>query len=249
MRMPSFAHRPARWGMTGGLLAFVFAALLAAPAAAGTPAARGGHSVVAGRTLSTAIVTRHAVGRSGSGTPISHPYVWFYDYHSGKCVAVKGASRSEGAPLVQEGCANSQSFGWLAVKGFSGSEYFYRNENSNMCMAVKNSSKKAGAALVQEPCNYKNPPANERFGFVMLEFIHGYTWWFVQSQLSGFCMNVTGDTKASGAAMQLWYCPSPSNTHKSEWTILVKAGTKLPCPCTLNPRSSYAIRTRGSSNA
>jgi Ricin-type beta-trefoil lectin domain-like len=168
-------------------------------------------------------------------TPITFPYTWVYNYHSGKCVSVPHSSTSDGIVLWQYSCLNSENFGWRALNGFDGStQYFIRNENSGKCMAVKNSS--AGAWIVQEPCNFANPPYSERFEFLHMGWYHSHDWYAIKSLLDPYCINIYGDSTANEKLLQQWYCPSASNPHYSEWFALVAAGTPMPCPCAIPAR-------------
>jgi hypothetical protein len=160
--------------------------------------------------------------------PINSPYAWLYNFHSGKCDSVKNASSANGVQLHQEKCTNQQSFGWLPEEGFSGEEYFFRNETSAKCMSIQNLH--SGSAIVQEPCKYSNPPANERFVFIYEGQSHDYGWYIIQSVRSGLCLRLNEGSKNNGAALVQHYCDTPGG---QEWFILVKAGTHLPCPCTV----------------
>lgn len=168
-------------------------------------------------------------------SPIPRGYQWFYGFHSGKCINVANGSSANGTPLRQEPCANRRSFGWLPVNGFSGEEYFFRNDVSAKCMSIKNIHN--GSAVVQEPCNYRHPPANERFVFIYIEQSHNYGWYIVKSVNSGLCLRINDASKRSGAALVQHYCDAP---HGQEFFLLATPGTHLPCPC------NQAISTRGS---
>jgi hypothetical protein len=172
-------------------------------------------------------------GRAGVDDPIKTPFTWFYNYHSGKCISVAHASKSNGAAIWQFGCTNKMDFGWIPTSGFTGrSTYFIRNENSAKCMAVKNNSRAKGAAIVQEPCKPSNPPVDQRFQFIGLGFKHGYSWLLIRSVRSSLCVHVRSDSKKNEAILEQWSCPLPQGkTNFSEWFIFVKAGTHLPCPC------------------
>jgi Ricin-type beta-trefoil lectin domain len=160
--------------------------------------------------------------------PITGAYKWIYNFHSGKCISITNASSANGVKLHQDPCANTQSFGWLPVQGFSGEEYFFRNETSAKCMSIQNV--RSGSAIVQEPCNYQNPPANERFVFIYEGQSQNYGWYLIQSVRSALCLRLNEASKRNGAGLVQHYCDTPQG---QEYFILASAGTHLPCPCTL----------------
>jgi Ricin-type beta-trefoil lectin domain-like len=175
--------------------------------------------------------------------PIHAGYKWLYSFHSGKCISVTNGSSANGVQLHQDPCANRRSFGWLPVQGFSGEEYFFRNDNSAKCMSIQNLHN--GSAIVQEPCNYHNPPANERFVFIYIQQFHNYGWYLVKSVRSGLCLRLNVASKKNGAALVQHYCDTP---HGQEFFLLASPGTHLPCPCTFSVSSSAdqrAIASRG----
>jgi hypothetical protein len=176
-------------------------------------------------------------------TPISRGYQWLYSFHSGKCISVTNGSSANGAPLHQDPCTNRKSYGWLLVQGFSGEEYFFRNNSSNKCMSIQNIHN--GSALVQEPCNYRNPPANERFEFIYIEQFDNYGWYLIKSVNSGLCLRLNEASTSNGAALVQHYCDTP---HGQEFFLFAKPGTHLPCPCSFAVASTAdqrLITTRG----
>jgi ricin-type beta-trefoil lectin protein len=161
---------------------------------------------------------------------IKAPYVWYYNFHSGKCISVPDSSTANGKQLWQYSCMNKKNFGWVPVTGFKGEEYFIRNENTDRCMAVSKDSIHSGAAIVQEPCNYKNPPQNQRFEFHQIIVSNGYQWDIAQAVYSGLCLNVKSNSKKNEAKLVQYSCVNQRG--QNEWFIFVKEGVHLPCPCT-----------------
>lgn len=177
--------------------------------------------------------------------PVPQGYSWLYNYHSGKCVYVPGASAQVGAHLVQGTCKNRREFGFSPRTGFSGSEYFIvesvnlpSRQHRFLCVSV--SSLRNGSAVVQEKCNFQNPPAKQRVVFHHGGFVHGYTWSVAQSVYSLLCLNIAGASKANGAALVQTRCISVR--HHSDWFIFVKPGTHLPCPCRSAKAALAALR-------
>jgi hypothetical protein len=185
-------------------------------------------------------------GAAENAHPIPQGFFWLYNYHSGKCVYIVGASAQSGAKLAQGTCENSRQFGFMPKSGFSGEEYFFLDSvnlpsprHHFLCVSVANLRR--GSTLIQEPCNYQNPPTKQRFVFHFGDFVHHYTWRVIQSVASSQCMNIAGASKANGAAVQQQFCTSVQ--HHSSWFIFVKPGTRLPCPC--NGALSSAVRRSG----
>jgi hypothetical protein len=177
--------------------------------------------------------------------PVPRGYFWLYNYHSGKCAYIVGASARSGAKLAQSTCKNSREFGFQPKTGFSGSDYFFQSSvnipsprHHFLCVSVANNRR--GSTLIQEPCNYQNVPTKQRFIFHFGVFSHGYTWSVIESVASNQCVNIAGGSKANGAAVQQQFCTSVHN--QSNWFIFVKAGTRLPCPCVNNGALPDAVR-------
>lgn len=183
------------------------------------------------------LATSATASTNSPQTPISRGYQWLYSFHSGKCINVTNASSANGVQLRQEGCANRKSFGWLAVSGFSGEEYFFRNNVSNKCMSIQNIHN--GSAIVQEPCNYQNPPANERFEFIYIQQFDNYGWYIVKAVNSGLCLRLNNASKSNGAALVQHYCDTP---HGQEFFLLARPGLHLPCPCSFAVTSTAQSR-------
>jgi len=179
--------------------------------------------------------------------PIPRGYFWLYNFHSGKCVYIVNGSDHNGAKLAQGPCENRREYGFLPKKGFSGSEYFFQDSvnlpsSSHHFLCVSLANGHSGSTLIQEPCNYQNPPQKQRFVFHLGPFLHGYTWWVIDSvAFGGQCVNIANASTANGAAVQQHYCATVS--HHSSWFIFVKPGTRLPCPCT-DAISAPAHRSR-----
>lgn len=167
--------------------------------------------------------------------PIPHGYFWLYNFHSGKCAYIVNGSNRNGAKLAQGPCENRREYGFLPKNGFSGSEYFFQDSvnlpssaHHFLCVSVANG--RSGSTLIQEPCNYQNPPRKERFVFHIGPFLHGYTWWVIDSvPYGGHCVNIANASTRNGAAVQEHTCATVH--HHSSWFIFVKPGTRLPCPC------------------
>jgi hypothetical protein len=184
-----------------------------------------------------------AAAASENAHPIPQGFSWLYNYHSGKCAYIVGASSKSGAKLAQGTCKNLRQFGFMPKTGFSGQEYFFEDSvnlpssgHHFLCVSIANLSR--GSTLIQEPCNYQNPPAKQRFVFHFGVLADHYTWHVIQSVASSQCVNIAGASKANGAAVQQQFCNSVQ--HHSDWFIFVKPGTRLPCPC--NSALSSAVR-------
>ncbi len=206
-------------------------------------ALRIGASVVLAVGISALGVT--AATAQDNAHPIPQNYLWLYNFHSGKCVYVVGASTRNGAKLAQGTCKNERQFGFEEKTGFSGSEYFFQ-ESVNLpssghhflCVAVPSLSN--DSTLIQEPCDYSNVPAKERFVFHLGPQVKGHTWWVIESVASSLCVDIAGGSKANGAAVQQQQCADVPN--HSSWFEFVKPGSHLPCPCSLGSALAGAVR-------
>lgn len=167
--------------------------------------------------------------------PIPRGYFWLYNFHSGKCAYIVNGSDHNGAKLAQGPCENRREYGFLPKKGFSGAEYFFQDSvnlpssrHHFLCVSAANNH--SGSTLIQEPCNYQNPPSKQRFVFHLGPFLHGHTWWAIESVANGGqCINIANASTKNGAAVQQHECATVR--HHSSWFIFVKPGTRLPCPC------------------
>ncbi|MEV8509378.1 RICIN domain-containing protein [Actinoplanes sp. NPDC051475] len=76
---------------------------------------------------------------------------------SGKCMNVKGASKLEGAKVIQYTCGNADTYNdqWrpLKVSSLGGYDYYQlMNRNSTLCLTVQGGSSADGADLIQGNC-------------------------------------------------------------------------------------------------
>jgi len=204
---------------------------------------------LAATLLTAGIAATAAAGASttprGFAAPIPANYFWLYNFHSGKCIYVSGASAQVGAHLLQGTCKNRREFGFSPRTGFSGSEYFIlesvnlpSRQHRFLCMSV--SGLRNGSPVVQGKCNFQNPPTKQRVVFHHGGFVHGYTWNVTQSVYSLLCLNIAGASKSNGAAFIQTRCISVR--HHSDWFIFVKPGTHLPCPCSTANAVLAALR-------
>lgn len=162
------------------------------------------------------------VGSAGTPITIVDASYEIRSVHSGRCVAVDGASTESGAPVVQRDCTGTASR-TMAVRRVSGDVFELRATHSGQCLSVDGSSTQNGSAIVQRTCS---GAASQR-------------WLFVQSgsavllkpQTAGVenrrCMDLTGSSKESGAAIIQWTCHGLAN---QQWTFAKADAEPTPQP-------------------
>lgn len=128
--------------------------------------------------------------------------------HSGRCMAVPGASRSSGVQLVQNTCTGStaQHFDFLPVAGALDT-YTIKNRNSGLCLDVANASLQNGTAVTQRACANTQ---NQRFALSPVPAA-GAKAFLVKPLHSGQCTDVYGGSTASGAKIIQWPCHGGAN--------------------------------------
>jgi Ricin-type beta-trefoil lectin domain-like len=165
----------------------------------------------------------HPVAPRAVSGQITPDYSSLYDYGSGLCLSVPRSASAAGAQLRQRHCINDKHVAWAPVGGFSGQDYFIRNDSSQQCLSVRGDSTHSGAAIVQEPCHPGKPPEAQRFVVIRAGIAQGYAWELFQSVRSGYCLTVPGGSAAHGGQVELGSC-----TTRRSWFILLRPGAPLP---------------------
>jgi microsomal dipeptidase-like Zn-dependent dipeptidase len=122
-------------------------------------------------------------------------------YHAGRCLDVKKSSFADDAKVVQENCGTWNSQLWEVRASGSGS-FEILNVNSGKCLGIDEGS------AVQQTCA---GGGSQRF---QLERV-GNTFRIIPS-LSTFCLEITNQSRADGAAVREAPCTTASN---QLWTI------------------------------
>lgn len=168
-----------------------------------------------------------------SSDSIPQPYVYIFNWHSGKCINVPGeGSQQEGLQLDQWTCQDWASEEWQPLTGFGPvGEFIFRNRATLQCINVRGYSTQEGAAIQQWPCHLSNPtnPPNETFyADVCSARYDNYNWCEYAGLQSNLCLNVVGNSLANGAKIQQWDC---GFGYYNEVFALVVSDPVPPCPC------------------
>jgi hypothetical protein len=168
--------------------AFVFASHLAANVSLVTQAGLGAGLAPPAHRGAAQPVPRH----------ITAEYSLLRNYRSALCLAGPRFAGSSGAQATQGGCADDPALGWQPVTGFSGADYFVRNDISQQCLAVGDRAI-SGGAIIEEPCDPGNPPMAQRFAVIQARDAGGRIWDIVQSVRTGYCITIAGGSTSAGA--------------------------------------------------
>ena len=76
----------------------------------------------------------------------------FVNVNSGMCLAVGGASRDNGAAVIQFPCNGRNEQKWTGISHDHGL-FHYINVNSGKCLSVGSASEEPGAGIIQWQCN------------------------------------------------------------------------------------------------
>jgi hypothetical protein len=123
--------------------------------------------------------------------------------HSGKCLDVRGASTSSGAPLVQNTCDTDPSEQWTFTEAAGGS-WRLKDAHSGMCMDLASQSTAVNVALVQATCTGALSQQ-----WISEEISDG--WFRLKSRFSGLCVTVSGSSSADGASIVQTSCSKAAN--------------------------------------
>ena len=131
------------------------------------------------------------------------PYGGIIASHSGKCLAIEGASGAAGARVVQAACDDSddKQF-WLQARGAG--FYSVVNRGSNQCLVVSQGSNVSKAQVVQESCT----AAAATQWQLTSQGAGGYA---LKAKHSGMCLDVYGQDRASGASLIQYPCSGSAN--------------------------------------
>ncbi|WP_169922614.1 RICIN domain-containing protein [Streptomyces lushanensis] len=124
---------------------------------------------------------------------------------TGKCLAVPGASQTEGTETVQWGCGSSgQVWEWIPV---SSDHWKLRNTASGQCLAIAGGTGTNGANAIQWPCGSGSEQV----------------WiWDSAARLrnvaSDRCLAVPNSSTANGTKVVQWTC---STSADQQWVQVV----------------------------
>ncbi|MFF3444155.1 RICIN domain-containing protein [Streptosporangium sp. NPDC002721] len=129
--------------------------------------------------------------------------------HSGKCLDVDGASRADGANVIQWTCRSQPNQKWDLVATDSG-YYTLRAAHSGKCLDVDGASRADGANIIQWTCQSQ---PNQQWRLVQKD----NEYFALVSRHSGKCLDVDGASKADGANIIQWTCQSQPN---QQWRLV-----------------------------
>lgn len=82
-----------------------------------------------------------------------HMYTADGNPHNDQCLAVRGASRDDGAQVIQHTCTYDPVNNDVWVERANGGGPGYVNQHSQRCLVVAGASRSPGALLIQWECN------------------------------------------------------------------------------------------------
>jgi|GEM_PF-1392660 len=98
------------------------------------------------------------IARGSTGTE-KFKFISLKNRFSGKCLGVAGASKADGAKIIQWNCLPVGNQAWEVVKSKTDNSFSLRFKHSGKCLHIE--GKGNGAKLTQWTCNSKKP--NQRF--------------------------------------------------------------------------------------
>ncbi|MFE0043352.1 RICIN domain-containing protein [Streptomyces albireticuli] len=128
--------------------------------------------------------------------------------HSGLCLKVKGASRDNEAPVVQDECGTAPEKLWKAETTDGGRYMQLRNSYSNKCMDISGGVAHRGVKIIQYDCT---GALNQKWWDTDgLDANPG--WWVSATTPSGaptwMCLDMPGASTAPGVQAAMWDCVS-----------------------------------------
>lgn len=181
-----------------------------------TPASASAAPATSGRAVTSPLprsVTSPNVTLPG---PTSNVHI--VNVHSHLCLNVYGASKSDGAPVIQYHCTTNHSNDrWNIVENpYIQGDYWIKNVNSGLCLNVEGGSIASEAPVIQYTCtNTTNaiwhfPPPGPR----------GYQ---ILNDNSRLCLNVKGASLLDGAPVIQYGCTNQDDPYNlldnDVWTI------------------------------
>ncbi|WP_307845293.1 RICIN domain-containing protein [Planomonospora sp. ID67723] len=174
---------------------------------------------VAAALTTVAVVSATAVGMSAasaSAAPAPGAYT-LLNAASNLCLAVPGASTSDGVQLTQNGCGGAgQTWNLTAA----GTGFRISAAHSDKCAGIIGDSTSAGKAAVQQACR------ESAFHTWRLELVSGSTYRVVNTG-SDKCLNVKDSSTAAGALVQQNSCDSVTS---KRWTLKAAGSGPSPTP-------------------
>ena len=133
--------------------------------------------------------------------------------HSGKCMAVKGASTVNNAAIVQFACGTATNEDWRAVPMGDGT-YELVATNSGKCVTVVGVSTVNNAGIVQFTCS--TGPSAGKGDRWRPRPVPGTNRVQLVAEHSGKCLHVVGASTADDAVLLQFTCGSPAAA-KEQW--------------------------------
>jgi N-acetylmuramoyl-L-alanine amidase len=122
--------------------------------------------------------------------------------HSGRCMDVYGASRDNGAAIIQWDCHNGDNQAWSLVP--AGNDYYKLiAKHSGKCLDVYGASRDNGARLIQWDCHGGDNQLfrREQFG----------SYYRLRAKHSNRCVDVYGAQRDNGVQLIQWDCHGGDN--------------------------------------
>jgi hypothetical protein len=191
-----------------------------------TPLRVGVAAVLFGLVVSGVVVSIAVVRSADPPAFASH----LIAMHSTKCLTGEDGSRSDGAPLIQQGCgaAAAQRFEFRARSG----GYQIRIAQVGACLAIRRGATANGTPLIQRAeCD---GAAAQRF---TLRPVAGFADAFlIVAWRSGKCLDVKAGAQDDGTPVIQWSCGDSATAGNQVWKVALPAGVA--------PRVEPAISSR-----
>lgn len=157
--------------------------------------------MVAGLLALPAAAARSAEADTGAAG--AHTVVKIRAKHSGKCLDVEGASRANGAKVIQWDCHGGANQKWRLVRVHGG--FLVKSVNSGKCMDVKEGRTASGTPLIQWRCH-----GGDNQVFKLVGEWHNVK---IKARHAGHrkCLDIEGASRANGAKLILFRCHDGDN--------------------------------------
>ena len=121
--------------------------------------------------------------------------------HSGQCLDISGASRDNGASVIQWDCHRGSNQQWNLVA--VGNHYQIVAKHSGRCLDVSGNSRRNGAQVIQWDCHGRN---NQLWSLVVVG-----DYYQLVAKHSNKCLDVSGGSGDNGARIIQWDCSEVNN--------------------------------------
>jgi lysophospholipase L1-like esterase len=163
----------------------------------------------AGLTAAATLLALHAGGAEAATGPSSGGLFTITSVASGRYTDVNGASKADGASVLQYNPTGYTNQQWT-TRSAGGGAYTIVNAHSSMCLAVASGATTAGTAIVQNTCGSGNTGQQWTFSTTSAGIST------IRSAKSGLCLSVRGASTDNGAVLEQAGCTGATN---QQWLL------------------------------